>query len=63
MKITVDIEGGGSLILEGVEAEEFFETSLKGHADEKDLLTPGCMISIGPAQRVVDTPTERRVYL
>ena len=62
MKITFDIEGGGSLILKGPEAEELFEV-LKGHADEKDLLTPGCSISIEPGQRVVDTPTERRVSL
>lgn len=62
MKITVDIEGGGSLILKGPEAEEFFETC-KGYADEKDLLTPGCSTSIEPGQRVVDTPTERKVSL
>lgn len=62
MKITVDIEGGGSLILTGTEAEEFFETC-KGYADEKDLLTPGCSTKIGPLLRIVDTPTERRMYL
>lgn len=61
MKITVDIEGGGSLILEGVDADEFFSVSLMGYADEKDLRTPGCMISISPGQRVVETATEKRI--
>ena len=62
MKITVEIQNGGTLILSGTEAEEHFEI-LKGIADEKDLLTPGCTISIEPGQRVVDTPTERRISL
>lgn len=47
MKITIEIQNGGTLILLGAEAEEHFEV-LKGIADEEDLLTSGCMISIGP---------------
>jgi len=60
MKITVDVEGGGSLILEGDNGDEFFEI-LKGYADEKDLLTSGCMTSISPVQTVVNSSDGMRI--